>query len=220
MRDLTCDKLPEPYPSTCAPTGTALSANCGGRGGRSVDWSASRPATGAARMFRPLVIALLSAAVTSAAEPAVKIGAQVDDLRFKDIRHVARSLADFGDKKAYVLVFVQSGCPLAEKYFPVLDRLERAYRDKGVQFAAVNSGPADTIAVMAAQAIEFGVGFPFVKDAECKVADAVGVARTPEVIVLDATRTLRYRGRIDDQYRPGGQRPEPKRRDLVEALNA
>jgi mono/diheme cytochrome c family protein/thiol-disulfide isomerase/thioredoxin len=171
-------------------------------------------------MSRSLVFILLVAAAAPAAEPAVAIGAKVEDLRFKDIRHVARSLADFGEKKAYVLVFVQSGCPLAEKYLPVLDRLEKEYRHKGVQFAAVNSGPTDTIAVMAAQAVEFGIQFPFVKDADCRVADALGVSRTPEVVVLDATRTLRYRGRIDDQYRPGGQRPEPTRRDLVEALNA
>jgi mono/diheme cytochrome c family protein/thiol-disulfide isomerase/thioredoxin len=171
-------------------------------------------------MSRTLVVTLLVATATLAAEPDVKIGAKIDDLRFKDIRHVARSLADFGEKKAYVLVFVQSGCPLAEKYMPILERLDRDYRDKGVQFVAVNSGPTDTIAVMAGQAVEFNVTFPFVKDADCKVADALGVTRTPEVVVLDASRTLRYRGRIDDQYRPGGQRPEPTRRDLVEALNS
>ena len=42
--------------------------------------------------------------------------------------------------------------------------------------------------------------------------------RTPECVVLDAKRTLRYRGRIDDQYRPGGQRDKPTRNDLAEAL--
>jgi peroxiredoxin len=171
-------------------------------------------------MVRSFAVLLALSGFASAAEPEVRIGTKVDDLRFKDIRYLSRSLADFGEKKAYVLVFVQSGCPLAEKYLPVLDRLDREYRDKGVQIAAVNSGPADTVTVMAAQAVEFGVSFPFLKDADCKVADALGVIRTPEVVVLDATRTLRYRGRIDDQYRPGGQRAEPTRHDLVEALDA
>src|SRR5690349_8865593 len=166
------------------------------------------------------LLGLFVAGFAWAAEPNVRVGTRVDGLRFKDIRYLARSLADFGEKKAYVLVFVQSGCPLAEKYLPVLDRLDREYRGKGVQFAAVNSGPADTVTVMAAQAVEFGVSLPFLKDADCKVADALGVTRTPEVVVLDAKRTLRYRGRIDDQYRPGGHRAEPTRRDLVEALDA
>src|SRR5437879_9781485 len=134
-------------------------------------------------MTRSLAILslVLVTQVSAPAEPA--IGAKVDDLRFKDIRFVSRSLADFGDKKAYVFIFVDSACPLVQKYLPVLDRLERNYRDKGVQFVAVNSGPNDTVPVMAFQAIEYGVEFPFVKDADCKVADALGVSRTPEVAI-------------------------------------
>src|SRR5438067_2203631 len=101
----------------------------------------------------PILSLVLATHIAVAAEPA--IGAKIDDLRFKDIRFVSRSLADFGDKKAYVFVFVDSACPLVQKYLPVLDRLERSYREKGVQFVAVNSGPADTVPVMAFQAIEF-----------------------------------------------------------------
>src|ERR1051326_4946511 len=167
-----------------------------------------------------IVALLLIASAAPTAEPEVKIGAVIGDLRFKDIRYVARSLRDFGDKKAYVFVFVDSGCPMVAKYLPSLQRLEMTYRDKGVQFVAVNSGPNDTVAVMAAQAVEFGVEFPFVKDLDCRVADALGVTRTPEVVVLDGKRTLRYRGRIDDRYRPGGQRGAPTRNDLAEALDA
>src|SRR5688500_17562450 len=171
-------------------------------------------------MHRSLAVMLACVATAPAAEPEVRIGTKVDNLTFKDIRYLSRSLADFGAKKAFVLVFVQSGCPLAEKYMPVLDRLDREYRDKGVQFAAVNSGPAETVTVMAAQAVEFGVSFPFLKDADCKVADALGGTRTPEGVVLAGARTLGYRGRIDDQHRPGGQRAEPARRDLVEAIES
>jgi mono/diheme cytochrome c family protein/peroxiredoxin len=162
----------------------------------------------------------LIAAAACAAEPNVAIGAKIEDLRFKDIRYLSRSLVDFGNKKAFVFVFVDSNCPLAQKYMPALDRMERTYREKDVQFVAVNSGPNDSVAVMANQAVEFGVEFPFVKDIDCKVADALGVKHTPEVAVLDGSRNLRYRGRIDDQYRPGGQRKEPTRRDLVEAIDA
>ena len=129
----------------------------------------------------PLIVTLLATGTMLASEPEVKVGTRIDDLRFKDIRYLSRSLADFRHKKAFVLVFVDSACPLVQKYLPVLDRLERDYRDKGVQFIAVNSGPNDTIAAMATQAVEYGVEFPFVKDFECKVADAVGVTRISAV---------------------------------------
>jgi mono/diheme cytochrome c family protein len=173
-------------------------------------------------MYRSIVLVALFVGGTVAVgeEREVKIGTKVDNLRFKDIRYLARSLADFGEKKAFVLVFVDSACPLVQKYLPVLDRFERGYRDKGVQFIAVNSGPHDTIVTMAAQAVEYGVEFPFVKDADCRVADALGVSRTPEVAVLDGKRILQYRGRIDDQYRPSGQRAEPTRHDLTLAIDA
>src|SRR5262249_32634438 len=42
--------------------------------------------------------------------------------------------------------------------------------------------------------------------------------RIAEVFVLDQQRAVRYRGRIDDQYTPGVQRPAPTRRDLAAAL--
>ena len=62
--------------------------------------------------------------------------------------------------------------------------------------------------------------FPFVKDFDATCARALGVTRTPECAVLDADRKLRYRGRIDDQYRPTGSRSEPTTHELRDALDA
>src|SRR5438552_16782468 len=89
-----------------------------------------------------------------AAEPEVKIGATVKALSFKDIRYLTRTLDDLPKSKAYVLVFVSTTCPLAQRYLPVLNRLDRDYRGKGAQFVAVNVGADDTIRAMAAQAVE------------------------------------------------------------------
>ena len=44
------------------------------------------------------------------------------------------------------------------------------------------------------------------------------MTRTPGVAVLDGNKKLVYRGRIDDQLRLGGARPEPTRKDLEEAI--
>jgi hypothetical protein len=98
--------------------------------------------------------------------------------------------------------------------------MEKKYRDKGVQFVTVNVGADDTIAAVAAQAVEHDIEFPFVKDMDGNTVKALGVKRTPEAVVLDERRNLRYRGRIDDQYRLSGNRAEPTRRDLQEALEA
>ena len=136
-----------------------------------------------------------------AAEPTVAIGSRVPNLTFKDIRYLNRSLDDFPKAKAFALVFVDAGCPLAQRYLPTLQQIEADYRDKGVVLLAVDSGPADSIPATAALAVRHGCTFPFVKDFDAVCARAVGVTRTPECVVLDADRKLRYRGRIDDQYR-------------------
>lgn len=155
-----------------------------------------------------------------AAEPEVKVGDRVANLTFKDIRYLPRSLDDFPKKKAFVVVCTSTTCSLVQRYFPTLKELEKEYRDQGVQFLALNVGAEDTIVGMAAQAIRFAVEFPFVKDADGKCAQALGVKRTPGVVVLDERRAIRYRGRIDDQYRLGGTRPKPGRRELKDALDA
>jgi hypothetical protein len=155
-----------------------------------------------------------------AAEAEVKIGTAVKKLRFKDIRFLPRTLEDLPKSKAYVLAFTSTTCPLAQRYLPTLKRLEQDYRARGVQFVAVNVGAEDSIRAMAAHAVEYEVEFPCVKDQDAKAAAALGVRRTPEVVVLDAARKLRYRGRIDDRYRLGGARSEATRHDLKEALDA
>jgi hypothetical protein len=155
-----------------------------------------------------------------AAESGVQVGARVANLNFKDIRYLPRSLDDFPRARAFVLVFTNTTCPLVQRYLPALKKLEKDYRARGVQFLALNVGPDDSIVAMASQAVRHGVEFPFVKDFGGRCARALGVRRTPEVVVLDGERRIRYRGRIDDQYRLGGTRPAPTRRDLREALGA
>src|SRR5438874_2061403 len=79
------------------------------------------------------------ASSSAAAEPEIKIGAAVEKLRFKDIRYLTRTLDDLPRSKVYVLVFLNTTCPLAQRYLPRLNQLEKDYRGKGVQFVAVNA---------------------------------------------------------------------------------
>ena len=162
----------------------------------------------------------LGCAVLAAPEQKLAIGAKISTLTFKDIHYLPRSLGDFRDKRAFVLAFTNTTCPLVQRYLPELRRLEKEYRTQAVQFLAVNVGIEDSISAMAAQAVRYECEFPFVKDTACQCAAALGVEHTPEVVVLDAERRLHYRGRIDDQYRLGGNLAAPTRRDLKEALDA
>lgn len=171
------------------------------------------------------LLALLPA-LALAGEPAAPpggaaIGATVERLELLDVRwRVRRGLEDLlgGEARAAVLVFTTLDCPLANRYLPRLVALEAAWRGKGVRFALVNAGPDDDLNAIAARALEAGVDFPLLKDHDAAAARALGVGHTPEAVVLDPKRVLRYRGRIDDALRPGGQLPAPTREDLREAL--
>jgi len=145
-------------------------------------------------------------------------GDGVANLSFKDARYLNRSLADFRDVKAIVLVFLDTGCPVAARYAPTLRKLEDELRPKGVQFVALFPGAEDSIAGLAAFAVKHHIPFPCGKDYDAVCATALGVTRTPEAVVLDGERRVRYRGRIDDQYRPGGGLAKPTREELRAAV--
>jgi hypothetical protein len=166
------------------------------------------------------LVGLVLCARSFSVEPAVAIGTRAPNLTFKDIRYVNRSLDDFPKAKAFALVFVDGGCPLAQRYLSVLQEVDNAYRDRGVILLAVNSGAADSVSATAAMAATNGYTFPFVKDFDATCARALGVDRTPECVVLDADRRLRYRGRIDDQFRTTGGRSVATRHELRDALDA
>lgn len=167
--------------------------------------------------FAAIVGGIDTASGAETGRPAV--GTAINELRFKDIRYLPRTLADFGEQRAYVIVFTNTTCPLAQKYWPKLKRLNEEYRSQHVQFVSINATEGDRISEIAQQAIDFGIEFPVVRDSDGSCARTLGVERTPEAVILDAQRKLRYRGRIDNQYRLGGSRPDVTEDDLVRALN-
>ncbi|MBL8812384.1 MAG: redoxin family protein, partial [Planctomycetaceae bacterium] len=157
-----------------------------------------------------------SRTVASAEKPS--IGTQVRDLHFTDIRALSRSMSDLGEQDAYVFVFSTSDCPLVRRYMPRLNELHQQFRESKVAFVLVNVGAGDSLRDIAAQAIEFESPWIFVRDFDQNSVKALGVSRTPEAVVLDRQHRICYRGRIDDQHRVGGSRPQPARHDLQLAI--
>lgn len=153
----------------------------------------------------------------SAAPPApanALAGLLLDVSALRDIQGNQRSLASLAGDRATVLVFLGVECPLANLYVPHLIELEKDYRDKGVHFVAVYSHENESLTTAAAHAIEREIPWTVVKDFGQRLADSVGVTRTPTVCVLDSAGGLQYRGRISDQYGVNFRRTAPLRKDL------
>jgi peroxiredoxin len=168
------------------------------------------------RFWSLLLVFSLSVCAISAE---VKIGDKIDNLTFKDIRYLTRSLGDLGQNQAVVFVFLNRDCPVASQFMPKLRLLEQTYAPKGVVFVGVYCAPDETIMDMASHALENEIRFHVVKDVDQSVRRALGIERVPEVAILNAEHQLIYRGRINDQYRVGGAQPKVGREDLAEALD-
>jgi peroxiredoxin len=166
-----------------------------------------------------VAVSLASAAAVGADTPATRLGTRIESLALKDTAGKTWSLTDLKDRKAVVVIFVGTQCPINNAFMPRLAELYRAYADKGVQFLAINANRQDDPKRVAEHAKEHALPFPVLRDIGNTVADLFGARRTPEVFILDGERKIRYQGRIDDQFGIGFQRPQPTRRDLAVALD-
>jgi len=150
--------------------------------------------------------------------PPRTVGRHVPDFVLPDASGEQVALSDFNDKRALVLVFLGTECPIANAYLPILSELQSRYSERGLQVIGINSNPADSRESIARHQREFAVGFPVLVDATQVVADLVGARRTPEAFLLDRKRIVRYRGRIDDRIGYTQRRGEARRNDLEQAI--
>ena len=169
-----------------------------------------------------LAVLVIAAGPTRAEDPAVdlRIGQRIKNFSLPATDGATVSLFSLAGKKAGVLVFTGTQCPVGNLYLPRLVDLARTFEPQGVAFLAINSNASESMADVTAHAREYGLNFPMLKDAGNVVADQIGVRRTCEVVVLDGKARVRYRGAIDDQYIQGARKPEPTRNYLADALTA
>jgi len=139
------------------------------------------------------------------------------------------SFRQFIGKKAVVIVFIGTDCPIGNLYMPTLVELAKEYEPRGIQFVLVNSNQSETLDDMRKHAEEYGLngvpGLLVAKDPGNELADLALAERTNEAILIDATldflnklARIRYRGMIDDQYHYNARRDQPKRTPLKDAL--
>lgn len=117
-----------------------------------------------------------------------------------------------------VVCFLGTECPLVKLYSPRLSQMAQQFASRGVRFVGINSNRQDTTEDIRRYLSEHALSFPLVRDEGNVVADQYGATRTPEVFVLDEDLMIVYRGRIDDQYAPGINRPTVNHHDLRDAI--
>ncbi len=136
----------------------------------------------------------------SKSTPKLTVGAKnaVGKLAFNDLTGKAYTAQDIAAHKASVFLFISGQCPVSNVYTPRMNALVAAYGKRDVQIFAVYSDRQESATDITRHAKEHGLSCPVVKDSTNLLADRLGAKMTPEAVVVDASGTVRYRGRIDD----------------------
>lgn len=124
-----------------------------------------------------------------------------------------------GGARAVCFAFLYPGCPLSREYAPSIDRLSKRFAEAGVRFVGVIC-ENDTRSEIDEYCTEYSISFPIHLDTEFKLAKTLGASITPEVVLVDRERQIRYSGRIDDRYEVRGVMklgdPEPELQTAIE----
>jgi peroxiredoxin len=132
----------------------------------------------------------------------LSLGDHAPHLSLPDTDGAEHDLGEHGTPT--VVIFTCNHCPYALAWHDRLTAVGRDYADH-VRFFAVNPNdaeryPGDSLAKMRERVAAEGWTMPYLRDEEQEVAAAYGAKTTPDVFVIDAHGTLRYRGAPDADH--------------------
>jgi AhpC/TSA family len=126
------------------------------------------------------------------------------------------------DRNAQVLFFLSAECPISRFYAQEIQRICTEYGTRGVRCGLVYEDVPPNIPSLRRHLEEFGYReIPAVADSSGEIARHSGASVTPQAVVIDGSRRIRYRGRIDNFYAALGKpRRQATVHDLKEALDS
>jgi peroxiredoxin len=113
---------------------------------------------------------------------------------------------DFKDKEILIIIFMCNHCPYVKAVIDRIVKFSDKYKDKNVQLIAINpndvsSYPQDSFENMIKFHKEHNMNFPYLIDETQETAKAYGAVCTPDIYLYDSSRLLKYRGRIDNNWK-------------------
>ena len=152
---------------------------------------------------------------------ALLFAAHVPDFHLRDTLGVVHTPAEWNGRKAILLFFVITDCPVGNSYVPEMNRIHEAYAARGVQVYAVQADPGVAAAEVAKYASTYRYTFPVLLDPAQTLVKHTGATVTPQAAVLSAEGKLLYLGRIDNRVEDFGKtRPRATENDVRNALDA
>src|SRR5687768_16428662 len=128
---------------------------------------------------------------------APRVGEWIEDLEFTALDGASARLSQVAGERGLVIALRQLECPLSKRYAPRLAELESELEARGFGLLLVGVQPREACA---SDVETHGLRARYAVDPEGSLAARLSAQTSTEVFLLDAARTLVYRGMIDDQY--------------------
>jgi peroxiredoxin len=177
------------------------------------DWAAwvkAHPATSkTARFFHRTLSEFVQAATISKPAPTFKLPNATTG------QSISLAALTHG-KKAAVVMFISTRCPVSNAYNDRMVSLAKKYSAQGVDFVGIDSDQNEPKTEVASFTKDKGFPFPVLVDRGNKVSDAYNAHVTPETYVINNSGVLVYHGRIDNDM----DTSNVKTHELADALDA
>ncbi|MCB1278377.1 redoxin family protein [Prosthecobacter sp.] len=148
------------------------------------------------------------------------VGRMVEDLALKALDGSEIKLSGAAGKNGLVIALFSSTCPISGKLAPETARLESDLKEQGLHVLLVNAPPCQKNDEIAKFIADRGLKSKVALDADSKLAQTLAATTTTEVFLLDSSRTLVYRGALNDQYGLGYSKDQPQHHYLRDAVAA
>lgn len=147
------------------------------------------------------------------------IGHLVPDTILVGVPRAEISLSKLLGKNGLVIALFSATCPISNKLGPEYARLEKECAERGLHLVLLNAVPGDSSEEVFEFPMNHGIHALTFRDPNSTLLRALSATTTTEVFLIDAARTLRYRGAVHDQYGLGYSKDAPTKEYLRMAMD-
>ncbi len=151
----------------------------------------------------------------------VALGSPCPDFLLSGLDGKTWRLDDF-HAPALLAVVMCNHCPYVQAVDGRINALAKAFQGRcdvvGINANDAEAYPEDGFEAMRSRAQNQGFVFPYLRDESQAIAKAIGAVCTPDFFLYDNERRLRYRGRLDDNWKDAAQVSRQELKAAIEAL--
>ncbi|RBP40441.1 EF hand domain-containing protein [Roseimicrobium gellanilyticum] len=147
------------------------------------------------------------------------IGHLVADITLKDLSGKDVTLSQLKAKNGLIIALFSATCPISNKLGAEYARLAKECSERDIAFVLLNAVPSDKTEDLQKFTKDHQITAAVLNDPQSTLLRTLSATTTTEVFLIDAARTLKYRGAVHDQYGLGYSKDAPTKEYLRMAMN-